>query len=253
MTLDDAAVQSCAFASPPQLVLFDLDDTLGDYATARASRLRRAFQPHLGAATASDPEAMIEAMIAESIKASPHGSEHFPGLFRRFGIDAPEAARAAALWYRTNRFYDLRLFADAIATLTALRTFPTGDGLCRRRRLGIVTNGPADVQRDKIDLLGIRDFVDFIVISGELGAEKPDPRIYAEALKLGGATAEETVFVGDAPLIDILGAKNAGMRSIWVNRTGEPWSIHDHAPTCEVTDLTSVVALLGTCAERVRA
>ena len=239
--------QSSAFPSPPRLVLLDLDDTLGDYASARASRLRRAFQPHLAGVPAHDAEVMIEEMIIESIRISPHGAEHFPRLFSRFGIDDPVAAIAAAEWYRANRFYDLRLFGDAVTTLTALRSFQAPDGTCRMRRLGIITNGPADVQRDKVDLLGIRELVDFILISGEFGSEKPDARIFTEALRLGGATAAEAVFVGDAPQIDILGANNAGIRSIWVNRSGEQWSIEDHRPTREVPDLTSVIELVGSC------
>jgi putative hydrolase of the HAD superfamily len=232
-------------------VLFDLDDTLGDYASARASRLRRAFQPHLRPATTLEIEAMLEQMIIESISVSPHGADHFPQLFSRFGLDDPSAARAAAEWYRANRFYDLRLFEDAVATLSALRSFREPDGTCRRRGLGIITNGPADVQTEKVDLLKIRDLVDFIVISGEFGSEKPDVRIFDEALRLGGVAAAEAVFVGDAPQIDILGARNAGIRSIWVNRTGERWSIQEHRPRCEVADLTSVIALVGSCVESV--
>lgn len=246
---DDSTGRSDPFAIPPRLVLFDLDDTLGDYAAARASRLRRAFSPHLRGQDGTDLEATIETMIAESIKVSPHGADHFPRLFEQFGIESPEAAQQAVEWYRTNRFYDLRLFVDARLTLTALRSYRTADGSCRVRRLGIITNGPADVQRDKVDLLGLRALVDFVIISGEFGVEKPDPRIYEEAMRLGGATPDATVFVGDAPQIDILGAKNAGIRSIWVNRSGERWAVPDHAPTREVSDLASLLTLVGSCVE----
>lgn len=241
----DAIDQCRPFEPPPRLVLFDLDDTLGDYASARTSRLRRAFHPHLEDVVIADREATITRMIAASIELSPHGTEHFPTLFERFGIAAPEAPAAAARWYTGNRFFDLRLFDDAVSTLSALRHVATRTGARERRRLGIVTNGPPDVQRDKVELLGLADLVDFVVISGEVGVEKPDPRIYAEALRRGGATVDEAVFIGDAPQFDILGAHNAGMRSIWVNRTGARWSYGDHQPTCEVGNLTSVVRLLG--------
>lgn len=246
----DSGCQPQPFAPLPRLVLFDLDDTLGDYAAARASRLRRAFMPHLLRAEASEIEATLVRMIAESIEVSPHGADHFSTLFARFGINAPEAASAAALWYTSNRFYDLRLFHDAVSTLKAVRFMRSSTGAPERRRLGIVTNGPPDVQREKVAFLGLAELVDFVIISGEFGVEKPDPRIYAEALRLGGACADETVFVGDAPRFDILGANNAGIRSIWVNRTSERWADRDHRPTCEVADLTSVIPLLGSPVDR---
>lgn len=233
------------FEPPPRLVLFDLDDTLGDYAAARASRLRRAFGPHLETTDDGEREATMARMIVASIELSAHGTEHFPTLFEQFGIATPHAATAAAQWYTRNRFYDLRLFDDAVSTLNALRSVPTASALEAPRRLGIVTNGPPDVQREKVELLGLTDLVDFVVISGEVGVEKPDPRIYAEALRIGGATVEDAVFIGDAPQFDILGAHNVGMRSIWVNRTGARWSYGEHRPTCEVDNLTSVVRLLG--------
>ena len=49
------------------------------------------------------------------------------------------------------------------------------------RSIGLVTNGPADVQRAKIDLLELWPHIDFAVISGEIGIEKPDAGIFAEA------------------------------------------------------------------------
>ena len=233
------------FVPPPRLVLFDLDDTLGDYASARVSRLRRAFSPHLEATEVADREETIARMIAASIGLSPHGCEHFPSLFEQFGISSPDAATVAAEWYRRNRLFDLRLFDDAISTLSAVRYVAAPSGARVPRRLGIVTNGPPDVQREKVALLGLTELVDFVLISGEVGFEKPDPRIYAEALRHGRALVDEAVFIGDAPQFDILGAHNSGMRSIWVNRGGAEWAYGEHRPTCEVKDLTSVVPLLG--------
>lgn len=230
---------------PPRLILFDFDDTLGDYSSARASRLRKAFSPHLGEVAGEEFEAVLARMITESIAESPHGSEHFPRLFREFGIESAGSAQAALTWYRTNRFFDLELFEDAVETLRALRSMQSEPGTSSPRGLGIVTNGPTKIQRDKLELMGIVGLVDFVLISEEFGVEKPDPSIFQEAMRIGGATAAETIVIGDAPEFDILGANNAGIRSIWVNRTGSAWSDPNHRPTCEVADLRSLVQLLG--------
>lgn len=226
----------------PRLLLFDLDDTLCDYASARDERLRRAFGPAAARLAGGPvPATLLDRLVAASVAIHPHGADHFADLLRDHGLDDPAVAEAAVAWYRTNRFHGLALFADAAATLAASRT--TGDG--RARQIGVITNGPADIQRAKVELLAIERLVDFVVISGEFGAWKPDPAIFAEALRLGGATAAEAVFVGDSAEHDIAGARAAGIRAVWVNRTGRPWSHPAPPPDLEIDSLTALAPLLG--------
>jgi FMN phosphatase YigB (HAD superfamily) len=219
-----------------RLVLFDLDDTLCDYAGARAVRLRTAFGQAL--ATVGGAGVDLDRLIAESIAIHPHGVDHFPSLLARYGVACAETVTATQTWYRINRFYGLRLFPDALQTLGLARSGPLG------RKVGLVTNGPADVQRAKIELFGLAPFVDFTLVSGEFGAAKPDAAIFAEAMRLGGAIADETLFVGDSPEFDIAGARACGMTTVWVNRTGWPWCDAGKPADYEVADLTALQALL---------
>ncbi|MGH2534993.1 MAG: HAD family hydrolase [Thermomicrobiales bacterium] len=223
---------------PPRLVLFDLDDTLCDYARARALRLRIAFSLAM-AGRSADGVVDVERLIAESLAIHPHGTEHFAELFGRHGIGGDHEAAIAAEWYRANRFHGLELFADAVETLQAVREALPG------RRLGMVTNGPTEVQRAKIELLGVEAHVDFIIISEEFGAWKPDPAIFREALRLGEAEPGDAVFVGDSPDHDMAGARAADIRAIWVNRLGRPWPAEATPPDYEVADLAAVRGLLG--------
>lgn len=222
----------------PRLLLFDLDDTLCDYAAARALRLRIAFG-------LDGAERDLERMIADSLAVQPHGVDHFPALFRRHGVADPAAAEAAMDWYRANRFHGLALFPDAAETLARVRRRRLASGELVERRIGVVTNGPADVQRAKVELLGVLDLVDFVLVSGEFGVWKPEPAIFEEALRLGDAEAAEAVFVGDSPEHDMAGARAAGLRSVWMNRTGALWSGGETAPDHEVRGLDELVALLG--------
>jgi len=153
------------------LVLFDLDDTLCDYQRSRDLRLRRAFGEAFARSHAPRPD--FSTLIAESIAIHAHGTEHFSDLLLRHGVIDPDAREAARTWYLTNRFLGLRLFPDALPTLRTLRATP---GVAA---IGLVTNGPAIIQREKIALLGLDPEVDFCIISGEVGFEKPDPRIFA--------------------------------------------------------------------------
>jgi HAD superfamily hydrolase (TIGR01549 family) len=223
---------------PPRLIMFDLDDTLCDYASARLVRLRMAFSIAYETANSS-ANIDLDKLIEESVAIHPHGTDHFGDLLARHGINDPRAVEAAKEWYRQNRFHHLALFDDALDTLATVRR------LSSTQKIGLITNGPTEVQRAKIDMFSLEVLVDFILISEEFGIGKPDPAIFAEALRLGEGDANEAVFVGDSPEHDIAGAGAAGIRSIWINRTGKSWSVEHPPPDYEARDLGDVRALLG--------
>lgn len=222
----------------PELVLFDLDDTLCDYASARWIRLRIAFDRALGC-LAERPDIDLDRLAAESVAIHPHGVDHFDDLLGRHGASSPDGIATAKEWYRTNRFYGLRLFDDALAMLAAVRVARP------ERRIGMITNGPAETQNAKIDLLEIRHLFDFILVSGEFGVAKPERAIFDEALRLGSTTADRAIFIGDSVDFDIAGARNAGIRSVWMNRGSSGWQAPARPPDYEVRDLESVGRLLG--------
>ena len=68
--------------------------------------------------------------------------------------------------------------------------------------------------------LGIDEFFDFKVISAVFGAAKPNPKIFHEALKRANVSAAETIHVGDSLEDDIRGAHLAGIKAIWLDRSG---------------------------------
>ena len=220
----------------PRLVLFDLDDTLCDYSGARTGRLRTAYGAAFAAAGIGDVD--LNAVIAESLEIHPHGCHHFPELLARHGVTDAEVAQQAQHWYVGNRFRGLALFSDAQAVLAQVRALP---GM---RAIGLITNGPADVQRDKIDLLGLWPEVDFAVISGEIGVEKPDPAIFREALRRGKAEPADAIYIGDSPEFDMDGARAAGIRRIWMNRAGDSWPLQTSAPEIEARTLTDIPEIL---------
>lgn len=88
--------------------------------------------------------------------------------------------------------------------------------LAEKYPLTIVTNGFIEVQYEKFDKSGLKDCFSHIVLSEEVGCQKPNPRIFEEALRLNGLNAEEVVMVGDSWSSDMQGAINAGIDQIWV-------------------------------------
>jgi putative hydrolase of the HAD superfamily len=112
-----------------------------------------------------------------------------------------------------------RLAREAFRMYPDFRGFldcPTERGLS----LGLVTNGPSDLQRGKIDALDLSRSISAIVISGEHGVAKPDPAIFRVALDALGVDPGDAWFVGDSLDTDVAGALSAGMVALWLNRGG---------------------------------
>ena len=93
--------------------------------------------------------------------------------------------------------------------------------LAKKYPLTVVTNGFVEVQYEKFDKSGLRDCFSHIVLSEEVGCQKPNPRIFEEALRMNGLQAEDVVMIGDSWSSDIQGAINAGIDQIWIRKNKE--------------------------------
>ena len=126
---------------------------------------------------------------------------------------------------------DVEMFPEVRPALTALR---------KRFTLIAVTNGNAD-----LETIGISDLFDGHVNAAMAGAAKPDRSIFDVAVKAGGASAAETLHVGDHPLYDVHGAKQAGLLTAWVNRDGSAWPAEYELPDAEVAHVGELLAVIG--------
>lgn len=110
-------------------------------------------------------------------------------------------------------------------------------------KMGMVTNGGTNFQNAKIKKLNLRKYMDCIIISEEAGISKPDPAIFRLALSKMDASPKSTLFVGDYPSTDILGAMNAGLDAAWLSNR-EIWNIVQYAPKYTLENLTDLKKLL---------
>lgn len=120
--------------------------------------------------------------------------------------------RALAVFKRLQQeSYGLHPFDDVAPTLAILRE--------RGLTLGLISN--IDQRGSElIDSLGLGDYVDFAVTSGETGLAKPDPAAFRAALRKADAAPNESIMVGDQPESDILGAMWVGITPILIDRDG---------------------------------
>jgi len=126
---------------------------------------------------------------------------------------------------------DVEIFPGVIPALEEL-----GD----RFRLIAVTNGNAN-----LEVIGIRHLFDHVVTAVMAGAAKPAAQVFDLAVEAGGASKQQTLHVGDHPVYDVDGARNAGLRTAWVNRDASAWPEEFQAPEIEVTHVGELPGVLG--------
>ena len=111
--------------------------------------------------------------------------------------------------YGHERDAAIQPLPQAIATVQWLRE--------RGCRLALLTNGSTIAQRSKISRFGLTDLFDAILIEGEAGYGKPDPRIYAQALQALDVEAGDAWMVGDNLEWDVAQPQKMGVFAIWVD------------------------------------
>lgn len=127
-----------------------------------------------------------------------------------------------------------QLFNDAIPCLDWLRAA----GI----KLAAVTNASGQHQRAKLTGLGISRFFDTILIAGEIGAAKPDPVIFHTACRQMGVATSETMHVGDLLDTDAIGARDAGLHAVWLDRRGTDEPVDAGVQTIEtLADLPRLI------------
>lgn len=243
-------------------VYFDLDDTLCGYWIASKAGLRRTFDLH--PIEGKTTEEMVEAWGTTFREFSPELKEKSKlyheylssGTITRthqmqltllsLGIDDMDLAKTLSESYMIERDKNLKLFPDAIEILNFLSgKFP----------IGLITNGPADIQNQEIDTLGIRHYLKNIYIEGELRVGKPHKSVFDNAASAVGLEPSQILMVGNSYGHDIKPAIEYGWVTAWVRRdtdvpisslTGKPEEIgsDDAQPDLTLSDLRDLIPLL---------
>jgi len=224
-----------------RLITFDLDDTLWDVRPVLHSA-ELTLREWLARNTPDLNDFSVEALAAirrTLLDAQPELRHRISELRRRILCHALEQAGYPQGEARELAEQAFEVFLEARHAVQLFpEVHPTLELLANHYRLGVLTNGNADVRR-----LGLADYFDFTLCAEELGIGKPDPRPFQEALRRADVSAAHAVHIGDHPSDDIGGAQRAGMRAIWFNPGGSPWQ-HDHQPDAEIGSLAELPRLL---------
>ena len=203
-------------------VLFDLDDTLFDHRGASRAALAEVHRRHAAGSDFAAFEAhharILEELHLEVLQGrrglDDARRERFRRVFEAVGIPLTGAdVDAVAAAYRSGYLPSWRAVEGAVDLVEAIRA---------RARVGVISNNLIEETTDKLVFCRLAPLVDTVVVSGDEGISKPDPRIFAIALARLGVTPAEAVMFGDSWAADIVGAARAGIRRVWFNPTRKP-------------------------------
>ena len=229
-------------------VLFDLDDTLFDHLHSTRQGLLAVCEAYPGLQQRSldvlftDYTRLLDEVHLRVLEGTLTIDEARRERFRRFfQLHAPDTedllnvVEHAAMLHREHYQANRQVVAG---------TVPLLEHLHKQVKIAVVTNNIVAEQVEKLHYLRLKHLIDELVTAEETGFIKPDPRIFHVALERLGCRAEETVMVGDSWKSDVLGAQQAGIRAIWLNRNGiacpDPklaWELQALEPLAEVANM----------------
>jgi len=210
----------------PKAVLLDLDDTILDDSGNAAPCWLAACADHAADLGGVEPGMLHDAIERVRTWFWSDPERHRVGRLDlhaascevigracdELGLGRSGAVADMARSYLARRDATIKPFPEAVETVRWLR-----ESGCR---LALVTNGASSAQRSKVDRFGLADLFDAILIEGEVGYGKPDPRVYRRALDALGVEGQDSWMVGDNPDWDVGPPQRLGVLGIWLDRWG---------------------------------
>lgn len=197
-----------------QAVCLDVDDTLVDHSTAARAALRLLLGhdddwPLWQRIT----DEHVVRVVAGAVDSDTMRWQRTRDFFDHLGeaLDNDEARRREEFRVGAMRA-GWALYDDVLPCLEWLCAIDV--------KIAVVTNASGPYQRAKLADLGLAAFIDEVVIAGELGAAKPDPVIFHTACERLGCEPSTVAHVGDRLDLDAVGARDAGLAGVWLNRLG---------------------------------
>ena len=222
-------------------IIFDVDDTLIDFAATESFALHSLFKAH-------------HWQLTDEMQRDYHAYNQ--GLWRKLEQGKINYDQLSRMAFTNFIKENLGIAVDGLAIMNEYRSYfgesykllpGVMDTLRYARKqnycLTVLSNGETFMQRHRLELAGIKDYFSLIVTSEEAGFSKPDTRIFDYFFAHTNIGPADTVFFGDGLQSDILGAENYGFDSIWYNHRRRKNKMNLH-PLYEVTTYPQFVTLL---------
>lgn len=207
-------------------IVFDLDDTLTDFSFA-TTRVEAFISVTLARKYAIKNIELLQGinryrhMFSSSIKRASlpiHNSRElwFSKLFAEYKIKESPKTWELRYWSMINK--TVRLFVGVISLL---------DNIKLRKYLFTDSDGKKVFKMQRIKLLGIRRYFDDILLSDDVGINKPSKKVFKKLLQLLGVEPWDAFIVGDDPILDLKVAKDMGFKTIWTTQAWPNNKVYD--------------------------
>ncbi|MEO6281772.1 MAG: YjjG family noncanonical pyrimidine nucleotidase [Dyadobacter sp.] len=226
-------------------LFFDLDHTLWDFERNSSESLTEVFhQMALSDHGVSSLDAFVQSFLKINTAlwdAFDRGKLHhtyirenrFKMVFEELGTECPPNHTEIGEFYLNSLPTKKHLLAGALNLLN--HTSSAGYGM------HIITNGFNEIQAKKIASSEIGHFFEHIITFENANAKKPDRRIFEFALETANATPQDSLMIGDNWIADVMGAKQAGMDTVYYNPAGLQF---DESPTYDIRRLEELMLIL---------
>lgn len=196
-------------------VIFDLDDTLYDYASLNESAIKKVAdflreKHHVDFARFNDAFSKARKETKEvlgDIGASHNRMLYFQKTLECLSLNPVEDALTMYETYWGYMLNNMRLSQGALELLDFCKS--------KSLKIGICSDLTAHIQHRKLQKLGITTYIDAIVTSEEAGREKPSSQMFSMILSKLGVSPSEALYIGDSYKKDVLGAEKMGIQAVW--------------------------------------
>jgi len=187
-----------------KLIIFDLDNTLFDEVDYYSATFREISKIISQKFKIRNEEQIFQEILNEF---QSKGSL-FPNFFDYIRKMYNLSENYHQIFYGIQKTVkvELNLYDDAVYILDWLKK--------KEFSLALITNGTIEIQKNKIDLLNLKNKFHYICIARELGEEKPSTIPYKQTLKIFNIKGDQAIYVGDNPYIDFQGSKELNIMNI---------------------------------------
>ena len=189
-------------------ILFDLDNTLLDFSGFKRESALAAAKAMKQAGINDSQENLYKKIFKIYESKGIEYQNTFEDLLLAYGLEPDlheHAKQAAIIAYQKKKYALIKPRLGVIRTLNALKN--------HYYKLGIVTDAPRDKAWQRLILAGLNHYFDPVVTFTDTGEHKPSAKPFKRALSLLKLKPDEVLFVGDNYDRDIVGAKNAGLKT----------------------------------------
>lgn len=223
-----------------EYIFIDLDETLLDFHRAEREAVAAALS-YFGIEPTESALALYSRLNIAQWKLLEQQRLTLPEVkLRRFEL-LFERLGCAASPQTAAEYYEERLAEGAYPLPGAESALKA---LCGKYRLFLASNGTARVQEQRLSKTGFGKYFEKSFVSEEIGFFKPDSRYFEACFAaIDGFDKSKAVMVGDSLSSDIAGGRNAGIKTVWLNRLGAE-NESEIKPDYEIGDISALPELI---------